>query len=353
VLRGQGVESSKPSAGVGKRFLEAVDKGSVKLTTPTDQILLLEVLESEGPGTTVFRHLESRLTSNHPGVRTAAHALARKFGTKAKALAEKLWPRALDVRMNPEMRIELMATLTRIESSASAENWQRLLAAADGLVRTEAVRDMRAFKGQSEMTGILVRRAPELLKRDSSLKDDLGAVLRHLEADPATITNLGLPSPADNKDALAAQTLAALADLTARERPRRVLLGRRVFERADCIKCHTTVTQNTLLAPSLKGIATAQKADYLVESVLYPSKIIKTGYDTERITTKSGKVLSGLVREDGDFLRVITADQETRIAKKDVEERAIQKVSIMPEGQEKLMSRREFLDLMAYLSSLK
>ncbi len=71
------------------------------------------------------------------------------------------------------------------------------------------------------------------------------------------------------------------------------------------------------------------------------------------IVTKDGKSLSGLVREDGAFLRVLTADRETRIARKDVEERSIQKLSIMPEGQEKLMSRREFLDLLAYLASLK
>jgi hypothetical protein len=52
------------------------------------------------------------------------------------------------------------------------------------------------------------------------------------------------------------------------------------------------------------------------------------------IATKDGKSLTGLVREDGAFLRVLTADRETRIARKDVEERSIQKVSIVPEGQE-------------------
>src|SRR5262249_38325788 len=48
-------------------------------------------------------------------------------------------------------------------------------------------------------------------------------------------------------------------------------------------------TQTTPLAPSLKGIA-AQKIDYLLESVLFPSKIIKTGFESETITTTDGKV---------------------------------------------------------------
>jgi quinoprotein glucose dehydrogenase len=353
VLRSQGAEASRLTAAVGKRFLEAVDKGTVRLAAPSDQLLLLEVLESEGPSAVALRQLEAHLTSGQPAVRAAAHALARKFETKAAPLAAKAWPRVLDIRANPETRIELMATLARIETPPSAAKWEKLLADPDATVRIEALRDWRAFKGQPDMTTLLVGCSADLLEKDKSLKDDLGAVLRHLEADAAAIGKLGLPAPADDKNALAGQTLAALAALAPQERPRRVLLGRQVFERTGCVKCHTTVTQNTPLAPSLKGIATAQKPDYLVESVLYPSKIIKTGYDTELIATKDGGSLTGLVREDGAFLRILTADRETRIARKDVEERSIRKVSIVPEGQEKPMSRREFLDLMAYLASLK
>ena len=78
-----------------------------------------------------------------------------------------------------------------------------------------------------------------------------------------------------------------------------------VFERGACTKCHTSVNQNTPLAPSLQGIGKGQKPEYLVESVLFPSKIIKTGFETERIVTKSGKMLTGLVKEDGAVLRVM------------------------------------------------
>ncbi len=53
------------------------------------------------------------------------------------------------------------------------------------------------------------------------------------------------------------------------------------------------------------------------------------------------------------MLRVLNLDKDVRIAKADVEERRCQKVSIMPEGQEVQMSRREFVDLIAYLQTLK
>jgi putative heme-binding domain-containing protein len=220
-------------------------------------------------------------------------------------------------------------------------------------VRTEALRDWRAFKDQPEMMAALVGRAQDLLARDASLADDLGAVLRHLDGENGTAKKLSLPEPSADKDRLAEQTAAGLARLAPADRPARAALGRQVFERTGCVKCHTTVTENTPRAPSLKGIATAQKIDYLIESVLYPSKIIKTSFETERIETRSGKVLIGLVKDEGDTLRILQADAELRVAKKDVEQRSVQKVSLMPDGQEKLMSRQELQDLIAYLQTLR
>jgi hypothetical protein len=67
-------------------------------------------------------------------------------------------------------------------------------------------------------------------------------------------------------------------------------------------------------------------------------------------------VLSGLVKDDGKFLRVLNlgwAGNEFRVAKSDVASRSLSRLSIMPEGQETQLSRREFVDLIAYLMTLK
>jgi len=202
------------------------------------------------------------------------------------------------------------------------------------------------------MEDLLVRRAPELVKRDASLKEDLAAVLRHLDSDGGQIKALGLPEAMQDKTALTKDALAALGGMSKADRQKRAVLGLQVFERSACTKCHTTATQTTALAPSLKGIA-AQKVDYLIESVLYPSKIIKTGFESETVVTKDGKVFAGLVKDEGNALRVLNLDRDERIAKADIESRAVSRVSIMPEGQEAQLSRREFVDLIAYLMTLK
>lgn len=353
VLRAKaGSVSQGVLASAGKRFLEAVEKGTVKLSSSSDQLLLLELLESEGPTPFAVKQVGG-LLNGQPPVRAAAHDLARKFGPKAAALSDALWPRALDAKGKPEDRLDWVATLARVEEAKPAmANWEKLLGDAAPAVRAETVRGWRTFK-DPDMRAALVARAPDLLKDNAVPADDLAVVLRQLGVDPDALKKLDLPAADPDKDRLTAQAVEQLGKLPAPERPVRAALGRLVFERTGCTKCHTTVTQNTVLAPSLKGIATAQKIDYLIESVLYPSKVIKTGFESELVVTKAGKPLTGLVKEEGDFLRILNADGETKVAKKDVDERAVQKVSVMPDGQEKLISRQEFIDLIAYLQSLK
>ncbi len=335
-------------AGAAKRFIEAVEKGAIKVTTPSDQLLLFEFLEMQGPTDFALKQIAGQVYAGQPQTRSAALLLARKFGPKSASVAGTLWPGVLNPRTKAEDAADYLATLAVIESPPSAEKWQQLVTGDNPLLRTDAVRWWRTFKGRPEMVDFLVRQAPELVKNDAGLGDDLGAVFRHLDVK----TDLKLAGPETDKAVLTQYVLDTLAQMPAAEKPGRAILGKQVFERAGCTKCHTTATQTTPLAPSLKGIA-AQKIDYLVESVLFPSKVIKTGFETETIVTKDGRTFSGLVKEEGGFLRILNLDKDVRIAKSDVEERRVQKLSIMPEGQEVLMSRREFVDLVAYLATLK
>ncbi len=312
--------------------------------------LYLEFLEAEGPTEASLKQFGRLLTNDSSEARTLAHGLARKFGPRAAPLADTLWQRLLDSRTPPRERVELLATLSHLDARSTPERWEKLLNDHHAGVRTEAVRSWRAFKGRPEMVAVLTRSAPALVKESPALAEDLAVVLTHLEADPG---KLGLTVPERGRDALGQETLAALPKLPPAERQWRALTGRLVFERNACVKCHTTVNQDTPLAPSLKAVAKGQKPEYLIESLLYPSKVIKTGFETELLVTRQGKTHTGLVKDEGAILRVLNAESKVRIAKKDTEQRSVQKLSLMPEGQEKQMSREEFLDLIVYLQSLR
>jgi quinoprotein glucose dehydrogenase len=344
----------------GKRFLEAVQKGTLPLVTAGDHLALLDLLEAEGPTPFALEQLGKEVRSNQPQVRPAALTVARRFGTKASPLADALWPSLFSpatgfkgkgkFNKDPsEDHLDTLATIAVVQSPARKERWAKLLDHTDPLVRTDAVRWWRSFKKDVDLTKLLIDQAPDLVKADAGLRDDLATVLRDLGvSSPAVPADDGKRDKAD----LAKLTADALGGWSPAEKQRHVLLGKQVFERALCTKCHTTVMQNTPLAPSLKGIGN-QKVDYLVESILEPSKIIKTGFETEVVVTAAGKSLSGLVKDEGTHLRVQNADLDVRVLKADVEQRTVQKLSIMPAGQEGQLSRREFVDLIAYLSSLK
>jgi putative membrane-bound dehydrogenase-like protein len=342
----RGIAGKLPAV-AGKRFLDAIQKGTIALTTPADHFALLDVLESEGPTAVSIEQLAKELRGKDPKVKPAALALARRFAPKSGPLADALWP-SIFTPGKGEDTLDVLSTVAVIQSPAVPELWTKLLNSTDPLVRTDAVRWWRVFKKQPELVKVLVDQAPALAKADPELRDDLATVLRELGAAVPEI-------PADDgkrdKKELAQITAKALSARSA-DSEKHVRLGKQVFERALCTKCHTTVSQNTPLAPSLKGIG-AQKLDYLIESVLEPSKIIKTGFETETVVTTAGKTLSGLVKDEGTHLRVQNLDLDVRIPKAEVEQRSVQRISIMPEGQEAQLSRREFIDLIAYLQSLR
>ena len=335
--------ANKLSAAAGKRLIEAVEKGSLKIASPADQLVIFEFLESEGPTPFALRQISGQLQSTNKDLRQAAHSLARRFGDQASALAEPLWPSVLNPKAKFEDALELLSTIARVEKTSKKAQWEQLLKHNDPLVRMEAVRWFRRFAKQAEFQKLLTDNAVELQKQDGKVVDDLATVGAHFSGEKN-----GVPEKAD----LTNYALDELAKMPAADQPKRAAMGLQVFERNACTKCHTTATATTPLAPSLRGIA-SQKVDYLIESVLYPSKIIKTGWEVENIELKNGKTLVGLVKEDGKHLRILNLDKDERVLKTDIESRATSKISVMPEGQEATLSRREFVDLIAYLQTLK
>jgi putative membrane-bound dehydrogenase-like protein len=354
LLRSRSSASPKVLASAGKRLLDALDRGTIRIRSAAEAAVLLDVLESEGPTPAALAQLGRLLeTGGKNSPRAAAHALARRHGPKAAVLAKPLWARLSNRRTQAEEGVEILATLARIEAKPDRLRWKGLLTDARPEVRTEAVRWWRLFKGDAEMVQALAEAAPKLMEKEGRVRDDLASVLAHLDCGADRLKNLGLTAPATDRDNLGREVLKALAALSRNEARQRATAGRLVFERNACVKCHVAVDRDVPLAPSLKEVARGQKPDYLVESVLYPSKVIKTGFETEQVTMKSGKVLTGLVKDDGKTLHILDGNRETQVSKADVESRAVQRASLMPEGQEKQMSRAEFLDLIVYLASLR
>jgi putative membrane-bound dehydrogenase-like protein len=350
---GSQFEAPERFATSGRRLLEAVSNGQVKIESQSDWLLLYELIACEGPTSFSLGKLRGQLDRNDQTLRGGAHELVRSFGSKAAPLVPRLWQIALQQDMGTFQRMDSLLTLTRVEAAPNLANWEKMLGDPLSILRREAVRSWRLFGSQSGAKEILLRHAGALVQTDASLQSELEIVLAQLGASPAELAAFGPWERVTDKSTIAERTLAALGKISGDEHRWSALAGRNVFERVGCVQCHTTIEAHSTKAPLLKGIGAAQKHPYLIESVLFPSNIVKTGFETESIQTSDGRVMVGLVRDDGDYLRVFNATEEVSILKKDIEARRVQKLSIMPEGQEKLLSPGEFVDLVEYLSSLK
>ncbi len=169
-----------------------------------------------------------------------------------------------------------------------------------------------------------------------------------------------LPDPKSvtpQKVTLAAQLESEDVDILAADirRSGRAKAGAKIFynTKVSCANCHDPAN-GAHLGPKLTERHAKVNDNYLVESVLHPSKHIREGYESIMVMTFDGKMRSGVrVSEDDDkiTLRDLANNNELlAYRKEDLDDFMQSKVSTMPAGlANNLQTRQEFLDLMRFV----
>ncbi len=108
------------------------------------------------------------------------------------------------------------------------------------------------------------------------------------------------------------------------------------------------------VGPDLTGIGAKQKRDYLLESIVFPSKQIAKGYETVDLRLVSGVVRSGILKSETDMaVTILTPEGALQTIRKDRIESRTKGKSAMPEDLTKHLTRQEVRDLVEFLASLK
>lgn len=155
---------------------------------------------------------------------------------------------------------------------------------------------------------------------------------------------------------LAAEGAKALAQ-AAREEGNAVR-GAILFHSASiaCGKCHAP--GKDLLGPDLTTIdEDAADDEQLVESLLFPSKVIKEGFESVIVLTNAGKMITGRVVQRNPRRLVLddpTGDgRRITLAMDDLDVIESSRQSIMPDGLiDQLSDRRQFLDVTRYVMQI-
>ncbi len=217
-------------------------------------------------------------------------------------LAGDLAPRAIDVLASrPTWGKALVAAVEAKKLSAGAVN-------ANHLRKLLALKDADLTKRATTLWGRLREdRNPE---REKVVKD-MEAVLRRTKGDP--------------------------------------MKGVVVFTRI-CAQCHKLHGEGQEVGPDLTGNGRSTFAQ-LLSNTFDPSLVIGTGYQAVNLITTRGQAFTGLLVEQTPqrvVLKLQGGKVET-IARGDVEELVLGKLSLMPEGLEKQMTPQEAADLFALL----
>lgn len=130
--------------------------------------------------------------------------------------------------------------------------------------------------------------------------------------------------------------------------------GRPLFEKL-CAGCHRFGGIGKDVGPDLTTITSRFKKRDILESILFPSKIISDQYQAEMIELTNGSLVTGvLVRESATALLVRTSDNPDKpvaIPKAQIANRAPSTVSLMPERLIDSLSHAEVENLLAFVMS--
>jgi putative heme-binding domain-containing protein len=136
-------------------------------------------------------------------------------------------------------------------------------------------------------------------------------------------------------------------------------VGKQIFfdakGKGQCAKCHTIDGEGGRVGPALDHIASRRAPEFIMESLLQPSKDIDPQYETLRVVTKDGAAIIGLRVNETNF-SVQLREENGRFHsfnKSELDEINVLKKSLMPDDIAQQLTVREFHDLFAYLMSLE
>ena len=128
------------------------------------------------------------------------------------------------------------------------------------------------------------------------------------------------------------------------------LAGQRVFKNL-CAQCHTIYGEGGKVGPDLTSNGRGS-FDQIVSSVFDPNLVIGPGYQTVTVVTRDGRNLTGLVTEDSDQRVVLKmpGEGDEAVPRNNIQYTRVSKLSMMPEGIETFLDRKDLVDLFAFLS---
>ena len=127
--------------------------------------------------------------------------------------------------------------------------------------------------------------------------------------------------------------------------------GKQLFDE-NCARCHMPRSQGGRVGPDLSGINNKTKGE-LLTSILNPSYAIEPRFVNYVITTKDGRIYDGVIASETPGAIMLRGGSEDgsdqTVLRRNIAEVRASSVSLMPDGSEEHLKKRDLADLIAYL----
>ncbi|HUY34862.1 MAG TPA: PVC-type heme-binding CxxCH protein [Pirellulales bacterium] len=296
------------------------------------------------------------------------------------ATAKKLFNSAAswtaDAAADPAIRIEACAVLQYADDDVAVPALLDLLKRDESPeLRVVAVGALAAHRGErigGALLDILPHQTPALRgavldallatpDRVKLLLDAIAAgTIKATELDPSRAGRLVRHADAAIGARAAALLAAALpADRAkvlleyrpALDLPSDAVRGREVFKK-NCAGCHRVGGLGVDVAPSISDSRTKTREQLLVD-ILQPSKAIDAAFVSFTVVTADGRAEVGLIAaETASSISLKQAEGKTiTLLRSEIEELRSNGVSLMPDGLERSISRRQMADLISFIKN--
>jgi putative heme-binding domain-containing protein len=252
-------------------------------------------------------------------------------------------PELLEAWKSAETRAEALAALCRIADLRALDAYLDGLGSADPAVREQCRKALAPVRAEA---------LPSIASRAAPLSATALAELRRVYVDDAEA--LKKPFFAAGAKSLEPAEYERFAE----EHHGDAVRGQRVFfneQGVACIRCHPVGGKGGAVGPDLTAVGAQFSRAQIIESILYPSRAVREGYQQIVIETKDGEEVSGALKADtADGVMLVDSSGRTNsVPRASIANRRTSPLSLMPEGLHVGLTLEDFADLIAYLESLK
>ena len=290
------------------------------------------VMANDAPGDVRVAALKAMETLKHPQL---SEATKFAFGQGVKADSAVLRREAIGVYMRMPDAAQRVGELFKTGTDADKKAILESLGASDRGIGDSILGDV--------MDSLLAGSLPVSLQLDlleAAQKSKSPAVAEKLKA---------FEAKRDKKDPLANWLETFEGGDAAR--------GKKVFfekSSVSCVRCHKIGTEAVVVGPDLSAPNVKRDRRHIVESILLPNAQISPGFDSVLLKLKGNVTVGGIFKKETDDMVILVDpnEGEQEFEKSEIVSRS-KGLSAMPEGFDKLLTKRELRDLVEFLGTLK